>query len=178
MASRGFQGDKPLTDPKKRPDFDYKEKRRFILPLATAIVKSYPEADATKLAAIEISKVIWKAVPSIAMTDPPRTVTLNWTDLDLTAHTSENAKLAILLIRFRASVIGSTPYSELEIREKGSTTVSTARLRVDAAGITAVTDQYTEVVVGLDSGQVVEYRIDVGTGWTVDSRIAVLGYIE
>ncbi len=125
-----------------------------------------------------LSKVIWKTIPSIAMTDPPRTVTLDWTDLDLTAYTSENAKLAILLIRFRGIEIGTGTYSELAVRENGTTTTYTPRLRIDKEGITAALDQYLDVVVGLDSGQVLEYRIDVGTGWTVDARIVVLGYIE
>ena len=139
----------------------------------------YTDAEALAAAiAGGLSKVVWKTTPSVAMTDPPRTVTLNWTDLDLTAYTSENAKLAILLIRFRATVIGAGAYSELEVRKNGTTATSTPRLRIDGSGITAGTDQYLDVVVGLDSGQVLEYRIDVGEGWTVDSRIVVLGYIE
>jgi hypothetical protein len=36
----------------------------------------------------------------------------------------------------------------------------------------------SQVFVGLDANQVLQYKIYVGTGWQLDSRITVLGYSE
>lgn len=146
---------------------------------ASAHHARYTDAEALAAAiAGGLSKVIWEDTSVAVMTDWDRTVTLGWTDLDLTAYTSENAKLAILLLQMSAVTIGTGPYSELKARLNGNWSFDYPRLRLCKPGIVEGYCLYQEAVVGLDSGQVLEYSITVGAGWTVDSRMVVLGYIE
>lgn len=126
----------------------------------------------------EVSKVIWKDVSQTVLSDSNRTVDLDWTDLDLTGSTSANAKFAILLLRMKANTIGTGSSCQLKVRKNGTTPAYYPEHRIDKEGITAGFYINQEVIVGLDSGQVLEYAIEMGVGWDVNSRIVVLGYIE
>lgn len=126
-----------------------------------------------------VSKVIWNDNPPRALADINRTVALDWTDLDLTAHTSANAKFAILGITFVANPPGTAGYSALKWRKKGTTPVDWYEQHLI---IPHVMPDGFEVVfgcpVGLDSGQVMQYKIIVATAATVHSYIDVHAYIE
>lgn len=127
---------------------------------------------------LDFSKVIWMDAAETAISDYDRTVDLPFTDLDLTAITSPNAKFAILRMRIKADTVGPGNHSYIAIRKNGTSPVSYPWLRLDKAGTTVGVYNFEVVIVGLDSEQVIEYKIDVGGGWQVDSTIQVLGYIE
>ncbi|GAI87498.1 unnamed protein product, partial [marine sediment metagenome] len=97
--------------------------------IAAAHHTRYTDAEALAAAiAGGLSKVIWEDTSVAVMTDWERTVHLGWTDLDLTAYTSENAKLAILLLQMSAVTIG-TGYSDLAVRKNGTTPFDYPRIR-------------------------------------------------
>ena len=125
-----------------------------------------------------LSKVIWKNSSESALSDLDRTVSLGMTDLDLTAFTSANAKAALVQLEMRADVIGTGNSCLLALRKNGTSPAHRPSLQLDKAGATAAVYQFEMVLIGLDSGRIMEYLITVGTGWTIDSRIRVLGYIE
>ncbi|MBA7678397.1 hypothetical protein ES703_86672 [subsurface metagenome] len=129
---------------------------------------------------VERAPVIWKSTAPTVMSDDNRTVGLAWTDLDLNVltWTSDHAKFAILLLRMRSITVGSGSYSALGVRKNGTTPSYYPLVKpyIEAA---ANNDRfYAFVIVGMDSDQVIEYKINVGTGWEVDTDITLLGYIE
>jgi len=113
-------------------------------------------------------KIIWLdssvRVLNLTANNPLNT----WTDLDLTASTSANAKIAVLHITFRHSSASQI----VCIRKNGTTPDATFRITNQVA------DQNIEGsgLVGMDLGQIVEWHCDVLNA----SRIVidVLGYIE
>ncbi len=146
---------------------------------ASAHHARYTDAEALAAAiAGGLSKVIWKDASETALADLNRTETVDWTDLDLTAYTSSDAKFAILGLRLRADILGTSD-TELRLRKKGTAPAAQQRLGLDAAGTTAGVFHRKQLIIGLDSGQVIEYTIVLGPGgWQVDSIVDVLGYIE
>jgi len=124
-----------------------------------------------------LNKVTWKDVSANALVDEGRTTALDWTDLDLTSDTSANAKFALLLLRFHPSVAGTAGDSILHIRKNGTTPSQYNQLKISYhEGAWAF--RYLFVIQGLDSGQIMEYKIDPATDATVTAYIDVLGYIE
>lgn len=123
-----------------------------------------------------VSKVVWKDAPARALTDADRTVSSGYVDLDLTASTSSSAKFAILnLILHLDSYTTGRIY--ILVRKNGTTPSYMGM--VECAPPVAGAHLYTGVViVGLDTGQVVEYAIVLTGTAQVDSYIDVLGYIE
>lgn len=123
-----------------------------------------------------VSKVIWKDASTRPLEDAGRTVTLDWTDLDLTAHTSANAKLALLRL-----AIYTEPYTSgevhLAVRKNGTTPMAYPYVSGSREDVTAYWRRQF-VIVGLDAGQVIEYTIVITETATVYSYIDVLGYIE
>ena len=114
----------------------------------------------------------------MVLEDNERFTTLDWTDLDLTSETSSNAKFAILLLRFRPTTIGTGSYSYIGVRRNGDSPARFPRIYPHIDGLTGGEQFYAEVIVGMDSNQVIEYKIYVGTDWEIDSTIYLLGYIE
>jgi len=163
----------PLQGGIMQGDIDMAKYRLLRLPLPTdsqeAASKAYVDA---------FSKVIWIDAPSSAMTDLNRVASLGWTDLDITAKTSADAKLALLSLWLRPDVVGTGIHSFLSVRKNGTTPSYLPNLIVNKAQITAGGEVQTFVIVGLDSGQVLEYYIYVATGWQIDTLISVLGYVE
>ncbi|MBA7468426.1 hypothetical protein ES707_03676 [subsurface metagenome] len=140
---------------------------------------TYTDAEALAAAiAGGLSKVIWKDTSVTVMSDNDRTVDLAWTDLDLSAVTSNKAKFAILNLRLKPPIIGSGNYCQLSVRKNGTTASYPPSLFIYKVGLIANFFQEQEVIVGLDDSQELEYEIDVGVDWTLDSRIRLLGYIE
>ena len=124
----------------------------------------------------DLSKVAWKSWPANVLTDKDRTTALDWTDLDLTSATSVNTKFALLFLRFHPSVAGTAGDSILSIRKNGTNPACYNQLRVSYyEGAWALRQLF--VIQGLDSGQIMEYKIDPATGATVTAYIDVLGYI-
>ena len=121
-------------------------------------------------------KVVWKDTSQNVLGDLNRTSSLDWTDLDLTASTSPNAKFAILNLR---SLLDSYTDGQvnLDIRKNGTAPSYTDRLWASNAAESAKSSQ-AQMIAALDSGQVVEYKIYLGGTAQVDSWIDVLGYIE
>ena len=138
----------------------------------------YTDAEALAAAiAGGLSKVIWKDASERALTDEDRTELLGWTDLDLTAYTSANALFAIVQLLLIAKISGSAGMSIIQFRKNGTTPTYTPMLII----------QYTQpnwtystliAIVGLDSGQVLEYRLSPATDATIHSYLDILGYIE
>lgn len=126
----------------------------------------------------EVSKAIWKDTEGDALSDLNRTSTQDWTDLDLTSFTSAKAKFALLRLR---TSIDSYTNGDVYIRtRKNGTSASIGATGFLAAynGIKRADLVDNFVTVGLDSGQVVEYKVVVSGTAQVDFFITVLGYIE
>jgi len=139
--------------------------------LATLYAAGFPTAGQ------QVSKLIENVTPALALSDLNRIATLGWTDLDLTAYTSVNAKFALLFLRITADVIGGGAYSTLASRKNGTTfsiVWSSNIFTYASAG------DFSDLVViqEMDSSQVIEYAITLGAGWQVDSSIWVMGHTE
>ena len=65
--------------------------------------------------------IIWKDASERALSDEDRTTDLDWTVLDLTAYTSTDAKLALLLLSFRTRNAGTSWDNCLFVRKNGTT---------------------------------------------------------
>ena len=133
---------------------------------------------ATKGYTDSFSKVVWKDASQSAMDDYGRTTFLNWTARDLTTRTSPNAKLAIIQLVIEADVVGTGLTSFIGIRKHGTTPVYYPLLRLDKAGTSVGVYNHQVVIVGLDNDRFIDFTILPGTGWKLESHIAVLGYIE
>lgn len=125
-----------------------------------------------------VDKTIWKATNQRAVNDDDRTVDLAWTELDLTAYTSENAKFAVLMLQLKPNTIGTGSSCNVRVRKHGDTPTYVALLRIPKDGVTVPVATEEVVEVGLGPGQTIDYTIDVGTGWDIDTEIDVLGYRE
>jgi hypothetical protein len=124
-----------------------------------------------------VSKVVWKDVPARALIDVDRTTLLNYTDLDLTAYTSANAKFAIAKLLLVATTTGTSGQSWTAIRKNGTTPsyyIAVSAVHDLPNGF--ITSEVS--IVGLDAGQIIEYTIVPATGATLTTHIDVLGYIE
>jgi len=136
--------------------------------------------DAAALAAAiagGLSEVVWKDTPSNALTDLNRTVSLDWTDLDLTAFTSANAKFAILLLRMN---IDAHTDGDLYLHtlQNGTTPSVSTMILVKEANAVASSFWEHYCIIGLDTGQVIQYKITLTGTAQIDSYLEVLGYIE
>lgn len=126
----------------------------------------------------EVSKVIWLDESLRVMDDNNRSASLDWTELDLTTETSVNAKFAILKLRVSPDVVGSELVSSIQVRKNDQSLYYFPECVVRKAASAVGETQFAFVVVGLRSGQLLDYRIVIGTGWTIDSDIQLLGYSE
>ena len=121
-------------------------------------------------------KMVWLAESVGLVADTGRTANLAWTDKDITANTSPNAKFAILLLRTNCTAYTSN-YAFLQVRKNGDTPTNAPQLMHPSA--TEIPDRRDlSAIVGLDSGQVFEYKIAVVATGTYDTYIYLLGYIE
>ena len=126
-----------------------------------------------------LSQVKWKDASENALTDLNRTSTLAYTDLDLTAFTSAAAKFAILRLGISVDSISAGGSAYLAVRKNGTAPSAPPILWIGAAaGDAAGAYHYITTLVGLNTGQVIEYQISVGGTIQIDSYIDVLGYIE
>lgn len=126
-----------------------------------------------------LNKVIWKDESEQAFHDANQTTSVDWTDIDLTAYTSANAKLAIIQMLLKLNSYTGSYTSYLFLRKNGTTPAqySTVRIATSDGDIVGVYKRYT-VLIGLDAGQVIEYKIDIIGTCDVKASVNVLGYIE
>jgi len=100
-----------------------------------------------------------------------------WTDLDLTAHTSENAKFALLVLEFTVSELGATEWTNVFFRKKG-TDVNTPSWGIHPAQINwfKINECFT---LAMDDARTVQYRLSLpadASGAYI--WVNCLGYIE
>jgi len=122
------------------------------------------------------SQVIWKDASTSPLVDTDRTETIDWTDLDLTAHTSVDAKVAIIKLAIKLTSYTSG-YVYIGVRKKGTT--PTYFPMIYGCNLPEADKTCMNVVLcGMDAGQVIEYKIVLSGTATLTSYIQVLGYIE
>ena len=125
-----------------------------------------------------LSKVVWLDAP-VPKTLADQTSDVNYTDWDLTADTSPDAKLVILniLIAYEIAVAGTFVFAGA--RKNGTTPTHYPRCWIPANANAGSYFENTSIVA-LDSGQILEYKIDSDNwgGGRVDVYLNVLGYIE
>lgn len=144
-------------------------------------VHTFPRyTDAEALAAAiagGLSAVIWKDASERALADLNRVASLGWTTLDLTAYTSADAKFAIITLRMN---IDAYTNGDLYLHVRKNGTTPGEHLRIIVLSVNAVAGGFYEhyCIVGLDAGQVIEYKIDLTGVAQIDTYIEVLGYIE
>ena len=124
------------------------------------------------------ARLNWKATSSEVLALTNQTTDTAWTDLDLTATTSSVAEWVVLeLLIHIDSVSGGSCI--LSVRKNGDTPTHYPKTRVtDTDGDSAGTYKEAIVICGMDSGQVIEYDVNVSGTIQVDVNIRVLGYIE
>ena len=102
-----------------------------------------------------------------------------WTDEDVTADTSANAKFVKILVSLIPSVIGAaTTFCDIGFRKNGITPATVQKLRVPMESVGVANGLFAEFTVPLDSGQVMEYFFTCGVGWTSDVNVYVVGWWE
>lgn len=127
-----------------------------------------------------VSKVIWLDETATALQDLNRTSEQVWTDLDLTAHTSVNTKLAIIKLALHVDTKGGAGIITFGIRKNGTTPTHYPLISLNSDVAIEGAYYFAYCFVGLDDGEVMEYIISLTnwTGWQLDSYVIVLGYIE
>ena len=121
------------------------------------------------------SKLVWKDASSAAMADDNRTTTLDWTDLDLTAYTSQYAKFALIVASIH---IDSWTSGRVTIRLRKNGTAPNQPVVVEASNPLAGQWYLLTIYCALDSEQILEYRLEIVGTAQADFQIQVLGYIE
>ncbi len=119
----------------------------------------------------------WLANGVNLVTDVARVADLAWTDVDITAQTSANAKYALLMLRISVNLGATGTIGSLFVRKNGDVPVLSPYVN-KRCHVGEADAENGFVIVALDAGQVFEYTIIVGVGNTVSSVIDLLGYIE
>jgi len=124
------------------------------------------------------SLVVWKDASEQAVGDYVRTTSLDWTDLDLSAYVSSNAKFVILQLQhYVSSIAGGKAF--LNVRKNGTTPQYVHSLTTDANnGDVATAETFLSVIVALDANKKIQYDIVITGTISINSMINVLGYIE
>ncbi len=129
----------------------------------------------------EVSKVIWKDESEMALELVNQSTDVAWTELDLTAFTSANAKFAILQLMIGVDSItaGASNWARLAVRKNGTTPYVYPLLGIDGEWAVAGMYYYSQaVIVDMASGQLIDYCLQHNGTARVDLDIDVLGYIE
>ena len=132
-----------------------------------------------------LSRFIWKDSAQLVKLDSGRTTAMGgYVDIDLgpdgASAVSENAKFAIMEAQIYISALGSSSECSLWVRKNGTTTNVCPCIKVFSWNKQGDYVLGQLGVVGLDSGQAMEYKVFVpsGVGWRINTYIYVLGYIE
>ncbi len=100
---------------------------------------------------------------------------VSFTDLDLTSVTSSDAVGVILSVSMRNNT--ANEYAQVEFRKNGDTPDYPAKMTTDDS-FGANVNHFGTILVGCDTGQIVEYKIDTESSSSVSVTMAVLGYWE
>lgn len=123
------------------------------------------------------SKVIWKDASGQAVFDLFRTTTLDWTELDLTAFVSSDAKFVLLQVQHYVNSISSGGKALEYVRKNGTTPQWAPYLMTDSAkGDAAGADKAAHFILALDDDKKVEYKIEITGTIDLHTFITVLGY--
>jgi len=120
--------------------------------------------------------LVWKDSPSTPLSLTNQAATVDWTDLDLTTHTSANARFAYLLLTLGVDT-GAKDYI-LGVRKNGTTPALYPQIRINSNLATATDIWIDQLIVALDANQILEYYLFVAAGGQADCSISVLGYWE
>ena len=125
----------------------------------------------------------WLAASVQILADTNRTATLSWTDLDVTAQTSATTFAVILQLQINVDEMdqADTDYFELGVRRNGNTPTYYPCLQVRGWMRSAASPRrfYSQVIVGVDSGEIFEYQLTVlnsSATAQADFYINILGY--
>jgi hypothetical protein len=122
-----------------------------------------------------VSRVVWKDAADIVLDLSARTASIDWTDLDLTSYTSANAKLALLQVKLNGEY-GTSGDNVLRIRKNGTSETKIYLLVPSSRSDYDLSQAH--IVLGLDSGQVMEYKLEVASNAVLYVQIICMGYIE
>lgn len=123
-----------------------------------------------------VNKIIWKDTFVTLLDINIQTADIPWTQLDLTAATSPYAKFAIVLLRIRGRGVAVSGISHIDVRKNGTTSSIAQWLRV--GGYDQYEWHFDQVIIALDSAQVIEYALTTANSDSVDADIILMGYIE
>jgi len=123
-------------------------------------------------------ELVWKDNGVVVLTDENRTATLDWTTLDLTANTSPVAKWVYLRLQFHVDSINAGGGVTLQCRKNGTGATVIPCLTANSNNIGAGDYAYGNMWVGMDAGQVIEYKINIVGTIQVDTYLSVLAYVE
>jgi hypothetical protein len=122
-----------------------------------------------------VSRVVWKDAADIVLNLSAQTTPIDWTDLDLTSYTSANAKLALLQVKFNGE-FGTAGDNSFYMRKNGT---SEDKLMINIPSSHPDYDSvFMTTMMGLDSGQVMEYKLAIATNALLYVQIVCMGYIE
>lgn len=123
-----------------------------------------------------VSKIVGKDASESALNLANQSSSTTWTDLDLTAYTSADAKWAYLRLAVHIDSYASG-YVLLRVRKNGTTPT---RYPLCYGAQEDASSNFAEIFVWaeMDSGQVIEYDIFIDGTAQADFNIDVLGYIE
>lgn len=121
-----------------------------------------------------------------------KTVATVWTQVDLTASTSANARIALIQFTITLHTVPTTSERTLQVWAKSNddNAIADANIKRSVvysmyskdAGAGSPTHIETRTVpVALDAGQIFQYQVTLtapGTGWNYDLQAYVVGYIE
>ena len=121
--------------------------------------------------------IIWLDAAPRVLTINNQGTSISWTDLDLTAYTSLNAKFALISLEFMVSSLGATNWTVAYLRKKG-TTVSVPSWSVHPGqnNYFKVNDNF---ILALDDARKIQYALTLpGDVSGVYFWLNCLGYIE
>ena len=148
------------------------------LEFKNAYIDGTLEADAITIGGTALtagtSKIVWKATTTATLAlDNQGDV--GFTDVDLTSVTSSDAAGVILSASMRNNT--ANEYAQLEFRKNGDTPDYPAKMTTDDS-FGANVNHFGTILVGCDTGQIIEYKIDTESSSSVSVTMSVLGYWE
>ena len=120
------------------------------------------------------STIVWKATTTASLAlDNQGDVA--FTDLDLTSVTSADAAGVLISASLRNNT--ANEYARFIFRKNGTTPDYPAELTSDDS-FGANVNHFGMYLIGCDTGQIIEYKIDTESSSTVSVMLSVLGYWE